>query len=246
MTIGLFVDTSKDRIVSGQPDSTVRPRKRNIAKPLAVYCHGAGGNPTQMLGNDGFPGLGTQIAGIANALDLCVVSVGYGLYSFGNTSARQAIADAITWGRANMPVHQTAPVVLLGASMGGNAALTHYALNPTKVACVIGWIPLVDIQQARVDNTLGLRPNIDLAWGVTYPAALPANSNPNASDMRALLNGKKMYLAYASDDTVSANIAAFATATGATIANVGAGGHTDASIGAASASAIQSFIASNI
>lgn len=70
-------------------------------------------------------------------------------------------------------------VVLVGGSMGGLAVLRYAILNPTKVAAVVGLIPLTDLKlfyrsnvgsaDAGVNSTAW---QIATAWGVTIPQAI--------------------------------------------------------------------------
>lgn len=66
---------------------------------------------------------------------------------------------------------------LIGCSMGAGVAVRWAAENPTKALSVTGLIPMANIDALYQANTLGLRASIGLAWGVVYPAALPADAN---------------------------------------------------------------------
>lgn len=243
--MGMQVDTGYGRIVSGLPDTFMRPNNRNPALPPVVLLHGAGGVASQMSG-DVFPSIGLIADGLLD-VGFTLIAVPHGIYSFGNATAKAAIDTHLSWARTNLGTPNIPPVVI-GASMGGDAALSYAANN--AVACAIGLIPLVDLQYALVNNVLGLRPSINAAWGRTASpndiTTLPAMSDPNAADMRAALAGKRMDLWYASDDTVSANIAGFATATGATIHSVGALGHSEAAMLAADRAAIQAYVMASL
>lgn len=157
--------------------------------------------------------------------------------SWGNATADTRIDAALAWLRANTTATSDPPL-LVGASEGACDALTYASDHP--VAGVIGIIPAIDIQAMRVADTLGLRAAIDAAWGVTYPAALPAGANP--ATLTAALSSVPQQHWYASNDTVSANIAAYAAAVGADLRNVGALGHTDAAIAAVAATDVLTFI----
>lgn len=127
--------------------------------------------------------------------------------------------------------------------MGVTAALNYAADNPGDVCCIVGFIPAVDLDALRDGNVGGSRAGIDTAYGVSYPAALPAGSNP--ADRVEELAGVPIQLWVASDDTTSVNAAFFAEDTGAEIHDVGTLGHDNDSLAAVDVSAVMSFIASH-
>lgn len=224
---------SSGRFTSGQQDLYIEGRYRITRRPV-VYCHGASGS--------GYPTANTSVDPIIKAIarEGFTVLVPYIALLWSNATKDTRIADALTWGRANLACSSADPLVV-GVSMGGGAAL-HYAANHAT-AGVVGIIPAIDYQAIRVADTSGLRAGIDTAAGVTYPAALPAGFNP--STLTASLTTTPIQLWTASNDAVSANAATFATAVGADLHDVGALGHTDAAIAAADIPTIISFLAAH-
>jgi alpha-beta hydrolase superfamily lysophospholipase len=128
-------------------------------------------------------------------------------------------------------------VVLIGSSMGATAALTWAANHRADTACVVGWIPAVDLQAIRVADTGGLRASIDTAYGVTYPASLPAGTDPATLDY----DGLPIQLWTASDDEVSVNAQDIAT----DHHDLGALDHTSAAVAAVDLADVHAFISAH-
>lgn len=223
------------RITAAQPDVRWEPHWR-VARNPVIYCHGGAADGTQAAGV-GLADVPPILSEVTSHL-FAITSPTLGVAHWGNQAARDRITDAIAWHEANWA--STGPAVLIGTSMGATAALNYAADNPGDVACVIGLIPAIDLQAIRVADTGGARAAIDTAYGVTYPAALPAGSDPAA---RTLELDLPIWLATASDDAVSVNAATFATATGATHVDVGALGHDNDAIAAVASSHLTSLLA---
>jgi pimeloyl-ACP methyl ester carboxylesterase len=137
------------------------------------------------------------------------------------------IDNALTYAQANGA--NSEPPLLVGVSMGAGTVLRWAANHPTH--SVAGIVPGLNFQQGRIDNPGGtIRGLIDAAWGVTYPAALPAGANP--SDLTYTV---PIHLWYAPDDVTASPSAteAFAAAKGATLTSVGNLNHTNAAVAAA-------------
>lgn len=229
---------STGRFTAALSDIVQDPHWR-VTRPLAVYCHGGTADATQAagIGLAAVPGILAPITRMLHP----VVAPSLGSAHWGNATARTRIGDAITWGTANRNV--AGPVVLVGTSMGVTAALNYAADNPGAVACVVGIIPAIDLQAIRVADTNGARAGIDTAYGVVYPAALPTGSNPAARTAELDI---PIQLWTASDDAVSANAPAFATATGAVVNDVGALGHDNDAVAAVDPNIVAAFIAASL
>lgn len=94
--------------------------------------------------------------------------------SVGIAAMDQAHADLIATG-CNQKV------AIVGVSLGHILAASWAAANPSKTKCVIGIVPVSNLQGLRDENPSGIfRPAIDGAWGVTYPDPLPVGNG--ASD----------------------------------------------------------------
>ena len=228
---------SSGRFTSGVVDGFIAPRIRRD-KPLVVACHGAG--------------ITVTAAGWLEVSELYIVealaAAGYPVVIptltdlWGNATATNRVADAITWGRANLGGNND-PVVGLGGSAGMISVL--HAHDITPMACAVGIIPALDMENLRDTDAVGVRSEIDTAWGVTYPAALPAGANPaeNTSNYTDL----PMQLHYSTTDAVTLPISTtdFATATGAELVDLGTNGHTEASVAAVDHDAVVDFVLAN-
>lgn len=228
------------RIVAATKDAIVRPDHVNAKRPV-LFFHAAAAGAAQAVGIEStfLPSCEKIVSAIADQgfTVACVTSQD----KWGNATSMANAASALTYLRSALGQSAAAPIVV-GTSMGSTAALRYAALN--AVACVVGVLSIPDLSNAYLNNLGGNQANIASAWGVTAPAALPAGADPNR-DHRVALTGKPIQLHYATDDTYSTNIAAFAAATGAQTMSLGATGHTDAAVAAADRAAILSFIHAN-
>jgi predicted alpha/beta hydrolase family esterase len=229
-------------MTTSQLDTYFKPRIRNTSLPPTLYLHGAGGNAAEAVGAGGLDAVRTLLREVA--------AVGYNITTptatqlWGNSTAISRTTDAITWNRSNLGSTNN-PVVIIGASHGGTCALRYISDNPGDVACAVLVIPAVDMEDIRNTDVLGLRDDIDAAWGVTYPAPLPAGANPAQNTADYL--GVPLQIWYATDDPVCSpsSVTAFATATGAEIHSVGNLGHSNAAIAAVDTQQVIDFIAAN-
>lgn len=232
-----LISSSKlGRFTAAKQDLYLAPT-RGQDKPLVILCHGAGGVSANWNGHSGFNAMLKIGHAIARAGWCCVAPSIENLW--GNTTSDTRIGSAKTWGQANLPC-AAGDIALFGASMGADSALSWAYDNIADVLCVGGVIPALDLQAIRVANTLSLRAPIDTAWGVSYPTALPAGANPASNT--STLDDVPQWFSYANDDAVSANIATYATATGATIDDIGALGHTEAAMLATDLDAMIDFL----
>lgn len=231
---------STGRATLGQNDSFLTPRVRNSNVPVA-YLHGAGSDASEAVGNL-TPAVRTVLYEVAAS--------GYTITSpsmpqtWGNPTSISRINDVISWNRTGLGSNSD-PVVLIGASHGGACALRYISENPGDVACAVIIIPAVDMEEIRTTDALGLRDDIDAAWGVTYPAALPAGVNPAQNTADYL--GVPLQIWYADNDAVcsASSITTFGAATGAEMHSVGNLGHSNAAIAAVDTSQVVAFIAAN-
>lgn len=219
------------RFTTGVKGDVVATPRIQKARPPIIYCHSSAIDGSEALG------VGTLVA--VRTITEALVAAGYTVGApslaalWGNATAKSRITDALTWLRANTLCTDD-PAILIGTSMGATSALSWAVDNRSDTAGMIGVIPAVDVQQLRVDNPNGLRTSIDAAYGVTYPAALPAGSNPKDMNFTSL----PIQLWTASDDPVSVNAASVAT----DHRNVGALNHTNTAVAAVDTEDVLSFI----
>lgn len=223
------------RMTSGQPDAWYIPRIRAATRPLVVYMCGAGDTPLS-----GLNGARPLLAEIVKA-GYCVVQPSTSPL-FGNAVAMARIADAITWGQANLPCTNGTPA-FVGISNGGICSLQYARQNPA--ACAVTVIAPVDIEFIRTGDLLAQRANIDAAWGVTYPAALPTHGD--------ILTDKAAYVGLPIQMWVSSNDGLdnpavghtqheFATFVGADYHSAGAVGHADSSWSGVDVGTVMAFV----
>lgn len=222
---GYKLTTGFGNITAGEYDNVWAPTVRRSGYGV-VLLHGAGASQEfvdvtrlhsirtpSWLGWAGIPMVAGEMGGDTFASDVTMVD------------------DAIDWMGAVMPDLDTSKVHLIGISMGGAVGLRYAIENPSRVASYTGVIPLLNIQSAYTTNYGSLRAQIEAAWGVTYPAALPAGAAIHTG--AAALNGvipSRVY--YAGNDTVidPAVTQAVAATMGATAVDLGTNGHSEASL----------------
>lgn len=233
------IDTG--RATSGQFDLVARPYVLVGRAPL-VYCHSGAGSAYEALVNPF-----ASMIGITKELvdgDGFAVAAPTTGAAFGNETHRDRIRAAVTLARTHGATAD--PPIFCCTSMGTAGAM-NFAVHPDEesVACIVGFIPAFDLQHARDEDWPGsnARANIDAAWGVTYPAALPAGADP-ASNTTALAD-LPIQLWYANNDLWAETIIPFGAATGAELHDLGALGHTDAAIAAVDVDAVREFIRVN-
>lgn len=237
-TYGYRTSVGVGRATASVVDSYAIGENFDPRLPPVVFHGGSFSDASQVVGND-LPSFQPIVRAILDAGFVIVGSTTQ--VSWGNSTAQNRTDDVLAWARTTFGASNR-PAVMLGGSEGAVDALTYAYVNPAKVACVVGLIPLIDLQEAREQDIQGLRGTIDTAWGVTYPAALPSGADPMTAGHQATLATIPIQLWYATDDAVSANITAFRNGTGCDIRPVGPTGHSDTSIGNAWPTEIVKFI----
>lgn len=217
----------------GQTETVYVPFGIPVKNTPIVYHHGAQQDPREMITTMRTVLRPLVMAGYPMA---CVTSQ----LSWGNSSYRdrsQAIRDWL-----GTEYGATGPCVGIGSSMGAYNQLVDAAFNPSEFAGVVGIIPAVDGENIRTNNTGGFRASIDTAWGVTYPAALPAGANPAGNT--GVYTGLPIQLWVASNDTtaLTALASTFSTAVGAEYHNLGALEHTTTAMQAVDGHAVLDFV----
>jgi pimeloyl-ACP methyl ester carboxylesterase len=206
----------------------------------AMYSHGAGGSGVGL--HKGLTGaMGEALLGhaICGRYATCSADWG-GLVHWGadlSIAALEAGYDQLIARGAAV-----APMVHIGASMGNINTLRYAWKHPNRVAAYVGIIPSLDTQQIR-DLIPSSRADQDAAYGIVYPAPIPAESGGvplNPFTFADELECPILVLAASNDAIVSfATAQAFVAAAqsgasgDATLINLGALGHTDAAMVAA-------------
>lgn len=232
------ISYSTGRFTSGQLDAYAIPDV-SAGAPIVLYGHGAGGNGGEIVGANNLLAVPPIVQELVRQGFVVIAVTATALW--GNSVSDGRLDDGLDYARDIFKASADPPAGL-GASHGF-PMLANYALDHT-LSCLVGLIPAADLQAIRVADTLGQRAAIDAAHGVTYPAALPAGSNPMAE--AAGLTDLVQENWYANDDAVSQNITVYNSVSGAIGHDVGALGHTNAAIAAADISDIVDFIKANI
>lgn len=138
-----------------------------------IYCHGNNGSHIEPQ----------RFASGSYRLFQRLAHAGYhvltpdlgGPYTWGNDTA----VDRITSARQILINNGCSDrIVLIGGSMGNTNVLRYMADFPSRVACGIGLIPAIDIDQIRANNWNGLKANIESAWGIGSSDPIPARGIP--------------------------------------------------------------------
>lgn len=200
----------------------------NLYAPVVLTGQGVGMRPPlELLSSLGFV--------------IAIPSV-YGYW--GNAACQTAFDASIALARAN-GAHPTAPAIFIGASMGGGAPLKYAVDNPAKVLCTVGMITALDWDYIILNDAggIGQRSAINIAWGRSAgdTSALSAGINPYTIRATTLATIRQQHWV-STDDPISANYATYAAATGCDMRTVGALGHTEAAVLAASTPEIVRFI----
>lgn len=225
------------RATASVVDVVITPRFAR-ALPLVVFCHSGANDATEAAGANVFTAVVTVLKRLADA-GYTVVAPSAGTNTYGGPQGQTRTADAITYGRTLSGV-TSAPVVLIGNSQGSTQALRYATLNPSNTACVITFNSVVSLTAAYVNDIGSTRAGIGTIYGVTYPTALPAGTDPNPVGTPLMLHHSSDELYWTTDGAGAAFLAAMGS--NATEVNVGALGHTNASIAAANVHDIFNFV----
>lgn len=192
--------------------------------PLVMSLHGATGVSYSAL----LPIINTasQLFEIAAGRYTVFSPDAGGGVTFGNDTALNAIAAAQTHAKASHGA-KTGKIALHGTSMGAANALGYTRANPSNVACVVGTIPAIDIEDIRANNRGGYQATIHTAYGsnALWQAARPTH---NPVEFASEISAIPVLLFCSSNDPICirARADAFATAHGnTTIVDLGAVSH---------------------
>lgn len=165
--------------------------------------------------------------------DLGIVTVGTTQSdNWGNANSIAEMSTFLTYVRSHVPAaRQTGPVAINGGSMGSLTSLQYQIANPGSVACAFHTLPVNDLNSIYQNNPSQLfsgagRASIGAAWGVVYPAALPAGSNP--ATLAAPATPLRLY--YTVDDLIclpQTVVSYAAKGTNIEAISLGTGGHAD-------------------
>jgi pimeloyl-ACP methyl ester carboxylesterase len=238
--LGYSASTGSGRVAAGEWDTIWTPRTPRRGTCGVVLVHGSGA-PRAFIDPTAQPSSVKMAAALATVGIPCVAG-DFGGQAWGNDTVVSRIDAAWAVLKAQFPSMRTDKVCLLGGSMGG-AAVAHYSqMHPTKVAAVVGLIPLWNLTAFYAANPGSVATEVGAAWGVTAPAALPAAAD--IAGRASLAAGIPTLAGYSSSDTtvLPTWVTAYAAAVGGTAINLGTNGHSDATIGQMSLSTLTQFL----
>lgn len=175
--------------------------KPTVLKYGVVNLHGASGDAWTVLGwlNDSKPGTPNYVA--RNGQTGIAADAG-GPQTWGN----QAAIDGAQRSYARLQIMRgakTGKAFLIGASMGGLTALNWAAANPTKVAGIVLIIPVINLNDVKVNNRGGYASLVNAAHGGNYDQATQgATKNPQTMATAGKYAGIPILLYYGLTDTV--------------------------------------------
>lgn len=198
-----------------------------------VFCHGATGSAHGWVG----PSTAKQIRALS-AAGYPIISADlsdpiYARSNWGNDDHIDAIGDARSYLEANFGA-KADKVILFASSMGTAGALAYAKQNLSTVLVVAAQIPVLDVNAMYVSDAGGFRSDIETAYGITYPTAIPdiADHSPVAFGASDLLN-LPVGLWTSTDDNIASDtsdaqawINAGAAGADVTLTDIGAVGHT--------------------
>lgn len=211
---GYTITTAISRISSGEIDEIFAPRELRKGRCGVILLHGSG-NPHGYVDLTNEPSSVKLACALADFGIPCI-SGDMGNQTWGNDTVISRITAA--WGvlQSQFGVRSD-KVCLLGGSMGGAAVARYSQINPTKVAAVVGILPLWDLVAFYTALSAGAsKTEIATAWGVTSPAALP--SGASIAENASLAAGIPTLAGYSTVDSLvlPAWVTAYTTAVGGT------------------------------
>lgn len=206
-----------------------------------IWCHGATTDATSCRDYSYIGRLHLTNA-LAERFPLLSIDAG-GPQAWGNPTAVARVDDAVTYLQGTKGA-KSGTVLLVGVSMGALTALNYAKANPSKVAAIVGIIPVIDLNDMVTnDRGPGSAALINTAYG-TYSEATHGPAYNPATYAASFTTPTRLF--YASDDMtcIPAAVTAFDTACAAAAAtSLGALGHTEAAIDAAPRDVILAFLA---
>lgn len=136
-------------------------QRRGYRPPMAIYHHGATATASFVVSN---PPERRLLDALVRAGYLVLVS-DFGGDQWGNASDHKHIDNLIALGRAHGG--RSGPVALLGTSMGGGSILSYAGTHPARVACVTGFVPVIDLADLAESYPTAVNPAFPPAYSDT-------------------------------------------------------------------------------
>lgn len=174
------------------------PQKSATSNIGVIWGPGGGQLAKEVLTEQWSTGLSMQAQLMIKLSQLFTVHLGdLGGFTAGNSTGHAAMLKAYNDLQAAGCQEK---IAIVGLSHGHIVGTAWAAANPDKVACLAGVIPAAGLQALRVyhnsiSDFLGILADIDEAWGVTYPTALPGSGLPAEDPDHAEIQDKAAVLA---------------------------------------------------
>lgn len=212
--------------------------------PGVIFCHGNTGRSWDSSGAD--------FAQVVNALADAGYPVLSGDWGGSSTWGNDTTIARITTGKAYLQASMGAKagkIILVGASAGGQGALVWAAANPTLVSCLVGLLPVSDVNDIFVNNRAGIAANISSCYsGGWSQATYGATHNPVTIAAAGGLTALKMRLFYGTTDTIviPSTVTTLAASAGAnTVISSVPGDHVGATLASIDAATVLAFVQAN-
>lgn len=234
-----------DNVVTGEPYAIFRP-KHYVAPGSRIgilYCHGAGGSPTEPLTKGGVIEALAALASAGHTILAADLAGG----AWGNDTAMNAMNTARAYLQGPLGA-KAGRIVTMGISMGGCNSLIWAANNPTAIACVIAGIPVVDLTDMHTNNTAGSAAAIDMGYPPSGwdEATYGANHNPMTMAQAGAFASipVRTYYGIYDDICILERQQAFVAASGATGTQF-MGGHDSATLSQWNTDELVAFVAAH-
>lgn len=212
-----------------------------------IFTHGHGGDALQARDGINAPGLNAIMEAIGENGNP-ILSCDMAGNSWGSATAisRMSSAYNLLTGAMNA---KSGKVILIGFSMGHTAAMNWTAQNLTKVAAVVGLLPVCD--QNDINSQSAYTSSITAAYGTAYnESTMGATYNPLTMASAGKYTGLPWRGYSISDDTIAtySKVQAMTTALGSAASMVtlpGTGGHGTATLSKVDPADVLSFIRAN-
>lgn len=174
------------------------PTLSSLKYPV-IFVHGAGSNCTYCISNVGMQSTVTNTI-IDDTRRFGFAHDNGGPATWGNLTARDRVTKTFDYIQTKSYV-KTGKVFLMFGSMGGIISLNWAAANPTKVAGIMGVIPVINPNDIQTNNWWNYGPEIHAAYGGTYVESVQGStSNPHTMSAMGKYNGIPMMFFYGLTD----------------------------------------------
>lgn len=211
----------------GEPSVALMPKAYpgDGSKRGAVFSHRHDGLETDMMIFG--PGKYTDTFYAFGDAGFPMITPLEGGNTWGNDIALSSIDAAVGYLGTGMGA-ATDKVIVAGYSMGGGAAYAWARANKDRVACMVLFMPVSDLQDMVSNNRGGLRGSINAAYGGSYNNLVYGPTH-NPAVFASQLAGIPVQIWYAVDDTivVPATVLAVAGQIGTVDLHTTTGGHLD-------------------